>query len=111
MRRTLTCLACRPFNVLPLARGRQPFGMCPLNRLEFMKTLILSGFGTNCEKETLFACRRSGGEEVETRHINEIYEGAFRLGDYRFLIFIGRRTLTCLACRPINDFAAGARGR
>ncbi|MCH7478713.1 MAG: phosphoribosylformylglycinamidine synthase subunit PurQ [SAR324 cluster bacterium] len=63
--------------------------MPPPNRFDSMKTLILSGFGTNCEKETLYACRRSGGEEVETRHINEIFEGAFQLGDYRFLILIG----------------------
>ena len=54
-----------------------------------MKTLILSGFGTNCEKETVYACRRAGAEDVEVRHINDIYGDGMRLEDYRFLILIG----------------------
>ncbi len=54
-----------------------------------MKTLILSGFGTNCEKETLYACRRAGAGVVEVRHINSIYTGDLRLEAYHFLILIG----------------------
>jgi phosphoribosylformylglycinamidine synthase len=60
-----------------------------------MNTLILSGFGTNCERETAHACHRAGApaERVHVRHINEIYRdegrGALRLGDYGFLILIG----------------------
>ena len=58
-----------------------------------MKTLILSGFGTNCERETRFACERAGAPmgagAVDVRHISEIYEGGIPLDDYRFLIMIG----------------------
>ncbi len=54
-----------------------------------MKTLILSGFGTNCEKETVHACRQSGAETVDVRHINAIYGEGIALEDYHFLILIG----------------------
>ena len=45
-----------------------------------MNTLILSGFGTNCERETAYACERSGAAagSVHVRHIAEIYSGALR---------------------------------
>ncbi|MCZ6842759.1 MAG: phosphoribosylformylglycinamidine synthase subunit PurQ [SAR324 cluster bacterium] len=54
-----------------------------------MKTLILSGFGTNCEKETLYACRRAGGEDADLRHINVIYHEGLDLAQYHLLILIG----------------------
>lgn len=54
-----------------------------------MKTLILSGFGLNCEKETAFACEQAGAEAVDVRHVNDIYNGALNLDDYRFLVLIG----------------------
>jgi phosphoribosylformylglycinamidine synthase len=56
-----------------------------------MNTLILSGFGTNCEKETAHACRRAGAAaaSVHTRHINDLYDGSLLLEDYRFLILVG----------------------
>ncbi|MDH4249149.1 MAG: phosphoribosylformylglycinamidine synthase subunit PurQ [Deltaproteobacteria bacterium] len=54
-----------------------------------MKTLILSGFGTNCEKETRHACLQAGAEAVEVRHINEIYQSALNLESYGFLILGG----------------------
>ena len=63
-----------------------------------MKTLILSGYGTNCEKETAHACRLAAPTEavatgVEVRHITEIYrpEAGRRLvlDDYHFLVCIG----------------------
>ena len=56
-----------------------------------MNTLILSGFGTNCERETAYACAHAGAAEgsVHTRHISEIYTGALRLEDYGFLVLIG----------------------
>ncbi|MBI4083885.1 MAG: phosphoribosylformylglycinamidine synthase subunit PurQ [Candidatus Lambdaproteobacteria bacterium] len=58
-------------------------------------TLILSGFGTNCEKETAYACRRAGrvatgGEvSVDIRHINALYNEGVALEDYGLLILIG----------------------
>ena len=57
-----------------------------------MKTLILYGFGTNCEKETVYACKRAGAGQVDLRHINEVYragDGSVRLADYHFLILLG----------------------
>ena len=53
------------------------------------RTLILSGFGTNCEKETVYSCRRAGADSVEVVHINALYGEGVRLEDYHFLIFIG----------------------
>jgi len=58
-----------------------------------MKTLILSGFGTNCERETRYACERAGASvgagPVHVRHISGIYEGGIALDEYRFLVMIG----------------------
>jgi phosphoribosylformylglycinamidine synthase len=58
-----------------------------------MQTLILSGFGTNCERETRYACERAGAAvgagPVHVRHISEIYAGGIPLDEYRFLILIG----------------------
>lgn len=63
-----------------------------------MKTLILSGYGTNCEKETALACRRAAPERataegVEVRHISEIYRGGAQeridLEAYHFLVLVG----------------------
>ena len=56
-----------------------------------MNTLILSGYGTNCEKETAHACRLAGAPEgsVHVRHITEIYSGGIGLEDYALLVLIG----------------------
>jgi phosphoribosylformylglycinamidine synthase len=58
-----------------------------------MQTLILSGFGTNCERETRYACERAGASvgagAVHVRHISEIYEGGIPLDEYRLLVMIG----------------------
>lgn len=56
-----------------------------------MNTLILYGYGTNCEKETAHACRLAGAVEgsVHVRHITEIYAGTLDLDDYGFLVLIG----------------------
>lgn len=57
--------------------------------MENSKTLILSGMGLNCEKETAYACQRSGGTHVDTIHMLQFLKGDFPLADYDFLIFIG----------------------
>jgi phosphoribosylformylglycinamidine synthase len=57
-----------------------------------MTTLILSGFGTNCERETAYACRQAGAAAVEVRHINALYEAGpagVRLERHRFVVLIG----------------------
>ncbi len=53
------------------------------------KTLILSGMGLNCEKETAYACQRSGAKHVDTVHMLRFLNGDIQLADYNFLIFIG----------------------
>lgn len=54
-----------------------------------MKTLILSGMGLNCERETAYACRKSGAAEVEILHTLKFLEGAVQVDDYDFIVFIG----------------------
>jgi len=57
--------------------------------MDSRKTLILSGMGLNCEKETAYACRRSGASHVDIVHMLRFLKGDIQLSDYRFLIFIG----------------------
>ncbi len=53
------------------------------------KTLILSGMGLNCERETAYACQKSGANDVEIIHTLKFLEGAVSLKEYDFIIFIG----------------------
>lgn len=53
------------------------------------RTLILTGLGLNCEKETVHACKKSGADEIKVIHFLEFLEGKVNLLDYNFLIFIG----------------------
>ncbi len=53
------------------------------------KTLILSGMGLNCERETAYACEKSGANQVEILHTLRFLEGAVSLKDYDFIVFIG----------------------
>ena len=54
-----------------------------------MKTLVLSGFGLNCERETAYACKQAGAAGVDVRHISEIYDHGLSLTQYGFLVLIG----------------------
>jgi len=45
--------------------------------------------GLNCEKETLYACEKSGANKVEVLHTLRFLEGETNLNEYDFLIFIG----------------------
>ncbi|MBF0240653.1 MAG: phosphoribosylformylglycinamidine synthase subunit PurQ, partial [SAR324 cluster bacterium] len=53
-----------------------------------MKTLILSGYGLNCEKETAHCCQKAGGE-VDVIHTSLLIHEKIRLSDYQFMVFIG----------------------
>lgn len=53
------------------------------------RTLILSGLGLNCEKETAYACQESGANKVDIVHILKVLTGEIPISDYQFLIFIG----------------------
>ena len=53
-----------------------------------IKTLVITGFGLNCEKETAAACRLAGSTP-ELVHLNDLLAGKETLDKYHFLTFIG----------------------
>ncbi len=52
------------------------------------KTLILSGYGINCEEETKYAFELAGGE-ANIVHVNDVIDNYAKLGDYQILAFPG----------------------
>lgn len=50
-----------------------------------VKTIVLTGNGTNCEMEMAHACRLAGSAVVDIVHISELLYGEKRLDDYHFL--------------------------
>lgn len=53
-----------------------------------IKTLIITGFGLNCEKETSLAFETAGAV-VSCVHLNDILQQPTRLDDFHILAFIG----------------------
>jgi phosphoribosylformylglycinamidine synthase len=53
-----------------------------------IKSLIISGNGTNCEIETAFACSHAGAK-ADIVHISDILNGKTRITDYHFLVLAG----------------------
>ena len=51
--------------------------------------LVLTGYGTNCERETAFACRSAGAESTVIAHFADLIQEKFLLRDFNFLIFPG----------------------
>ena len=50
-----------------------------------VKSIVLTGNGTNCEMEMAHACRLAGSDEVDIVHISELLYGEKKLDDYHFL--------------------------
>jgi phosphoribosylformylglycinamidine synthase len=50
-----------------------------------VKSIVLTGNGTNCEREMAHACSQAGSDEVDIVYIHEILNGEKRLDDYHFL--------------------------
>lgn len=50
-----------------------------------VKTIVLTGNGTNCEMEMAHACRLAGAEKTDIVHISELLYGEKHLSDYNFL--------------------------
>lgn len=50
-----------------------------------VRSIVISGNGTNCEMETAHACRLAGSDEVDIVHISDLIYGVKRLEDYHFL--------------------------
>ncbi len=51
--------------------------------------LVLTGYGTNCERETAFACRAAGAERTVIAHFADLIQEQYLLEDFNFLIFPG----------------------
>ncbi len=54
-----------------------------------VRVIVLAGFGTNCERETAYACRAAGADQVDIVHQAELIYGEKRLDDYNFLCLPG----------------------
>ena len=50
-----------------------------------VRSIVITGNGTNCEMEMAHACRLAGSDEVDIVHISELLFGEKRLDDYHFL--------------------------
>lgn len=54
-----------------------------------VKTIVITGNGTNCEREVANACRLAGAEVADIAHISELLSGRVRLDDYHMLNLAG----------------------
>ncbi len=53
-----------------------------------VKSLVITGYGINCEYETAHANKLAGAEPT-IAHINDVIDGKYRLDDYQLLNFPG----------------------
>jgi phosphoribosylformylglycinamidine synthase len=53
-----------------------------------IKSLVLTGYGINCEMETAYACELAGSK-AKIAHINDVIDGKVSLEDYHILNFPG----------------------
>lgn len=54
-----------------------------------VRAIVISGNGTNCEREVANACRLAGAQVVDIVHISRLLAGDVALSDYHFLNFAG----------------------
>ncbi len=54
-----------------------------------VKSIVITGNGTNCEREVANACRLAGSDVTDIVHISELLTGRVRLDDYHFLNLAG----------------------
>ncbi len=54
-----------------------------------VRAIVITGNGTNCEREVANACRLAGAEVADIVHIAELLAGRVRLDDYHFLNLAG----------------------
>jgi len=54
-----------------------------------VKALVISGNGTNCERETAFACLQAGASTADIVPIWDLVAGEARIGDYKLLCLAG----------------------
>lgn len=54
-----------------------------------VRTMVIAGNGTNCEREVANACRLAGAEVADIVHVAELLAGRVNLEDYHFLNLAG----------------------
>lgn len=54
-----------------------------------VKSIVVSGNGTNCEREVANACRLAGSDVTDIVHVAELLSGRATLDDYHFLHLAG----------------------
>lgn len=54
-----------------------------------VRSLVISGNGTNCEKETAWALKCAGSDMIVTSTIWEMLQGKYSFDDYNFIVFPG----------------------
>ncbi|MEJ2200532.1 MAG: phosphoribosylformylglycinamidine synthase subunit PurQ [Desulfuromonadaceae bacterium] len=54
-----------------------------------VRSIVITGNGTNCEREVAHACRLAGSEVADIVHIAELLSGRVCLDDYHFLNLAG----------------------
>ncbi|MFZ5426150.1 MAG: phosphoribosylformylglycinamidine synthase subunit PurQ [Thermodesulfobacteriota bacterium] len=54
-----------------------------------VKTLVITGYGTNCEAESAHAANLSGSDQTDIVYFSDIIAGRVQLPGYNFLIFPG----------------------
>jgi len=57
--------------------------------LATVKALVITGYGTNCEKESAYAVRQAGADEVGVAFFSDLVSGRMRLDPFNYLIFPG----------------------
>jgi phosphoribosylformylglycinamidine (FGAM) synthase-like amidotransferase family enzyme len=50
-----------------------------------VRSIVVTGYGTNCEMEMAHGCRLGGAEIVDIVHMSELLNGKRQLDDYHFL--------------------------
>jgi phosphoribosylformylglycinamidine synthase len=53
-----------------------------------VKTLVLAGYGLNCDHETVYAFELAGAIAHRV-HINSLIDGSVKLEDYQIMAFVG----------------------
>ncbi|MBT8762476.1 phosphoribosylformylglycinamidine synthase subunit PurQ [Desulfohalobiaceae bacterium Ax17] len=54
-----------------------------------VKVLVITGYGTNCERESAYAAQKAGAEQVDICFFSDLVAEKLFLSDYNFLIFPG----------------------
>lgn len=54
-----------------------------------VKTLVITGYGTNCERECAFAADQAGSDQTTIAYFSDLTADKIALGDFNFLILPG----------------------